>query len=303
MKMGKSKGSVSLLLLLAALVLALIAHLGLLWSTKQLDRTRHVMLTRQLRNLNGSFLRVFSGQRPPKGQWTCYEGTLQPAGETVKVTVTSTYSSDNLINFLKFKAAAGGDAEAAQQLCQLHIIFSEAQQNLAGRYALASRKTKGLEYLAEQSLYIQANNEEVRLPQIGFLSGKALSGLTIDGTETDGLHARFYYLPAYDDITLSSNTTMLGSSVLSKYGRFTIGENCHFPHRVALMSEQGSITIKQNTRLDKALIMAYSQVVIESGCRINGLIIANEIVLLGPSEFTADADVVAPFASAVFTDA
>lgn len=300
---GKSKGSVSLLLLLVSLVLLLIAHLGLLWSSKQLDRTQHVLLTRQLRGLTGSFLQTFSGKRPPKGQWICYDGTLQPAGAKIKVTGTSTYSGDNLINFLRFKAAADGNAEAVQQLCQLHMEFSEAQRRLAGRYALVSRKVKGLEYLPEQSIYIQANNEEVRLPQISFLEGKALSGLTIDNTEFDGLHACFYYLKSYDDITLKGGTTMLGSSVLSKYGRFTLGEKSRFPHRVALMSEQSSITIRKNTRLDKALVMAYSQVIIEPGCRINGLIIANEIVLLGPSEFTADADVVAPFTSAAFTDA
>ncbi len=303
MKMAKSRGSVSLFLLLTSLILLLTAHLGLLWSGKQLEKTQHTLLTRQLRALNGSFLQVFSGKRPDAGQWVCYDGTLKPDAGTVQVTATSSYSSDNLINFLKFRAVASGNTDAAQQLCQLNIVFSEAQKNLAGNYALVSRKNKGLEYLQDQSLYIQASSEEVRLPQISFLQGKALSSLTIDNTDVDGLHARFYYLSAYDNITLRSNSTMLGSSVLSKYGRFTLGENSYFPHRVALMSEQGSIIIKANTRLDKALIMAYSQVTIEEGCRINGLIIANEIVLLGPSEFTADVDVVAPFTSAAFTDA
>lgn len=299
---GKSKGSVSLLLLLTCLLLAATAHLGLLWSSRQFAKTQEALAARQMRRLNSSLMQKYFYERPQAGKWVALDSVLQPGGVDVQIQGSSSYSSDNLIHLLQFKAASGKYADVAQQISRLQLTFSEAQRNLAAKYALASVKTKGLEYLPQQSLYIQASREEVRLPQMYFLYNKALNGLSIDNTDMDGLHARFYYLNSSDAITFKANTLMLGSSVVGKSGAIIIGENCHFPHRVALISENGSITIKKNTRLDKALIMAYSRVIIEPGCKINGFIAANEIQFLGVSEFTADAYVVAPFTSAAFVE-
>ena len=79
-----------------------------------------------------------------------------------------------------------------------------------------------------------------------------------------------------------------------------IGAGCSFPNRVAMYSQKGNITIGDNVRMDKALIHAYGTVTIGTGCKIKGLILANKIILKGASTFSADADVVAPFASCAF---
>ena len=118
----------------------------------------------------------------------------------------------------------------------------------------------------------------------------------------EGLTKHFTYLDSDSTFSFTRGSTLLGDSVFVNKGSIVVNANCVFPNRLALYSQKGSITIGDNVRMDKALVHAYSTVTIGSGSKINGLIIANKIILKGASSFSADADVVAQFASCVFTD-
>lgn len=302
------KGSVSIMLLVSCLILALLAHLALISSRQQFKEAQMRVLGKQLRHLNNSFFVGLADAELPSGQWLCFQGVIQPGKEAVEVICKSEYSSDGLINFLEVKSIAAnyadksGNAAAAQRLCRLKMTFAEAQKKMAGKYVLASKKATGLEYLEQEDLYIQASTEEVKLPALSFFQGKATSSITPDEVVDEGLTRRFTYLNSSNIFTFKKNGVIRGQSVFGNKASIIIGANCHFSDRLAIYSTQGNITLEDNVRLDKALLHAYGTVTIGSGCKIRGLIIANNIVLKGKSTFSADADVLAAFTSSAFSN-
>jgi hypothetical protein len=79
-----------------------------------------------------------------------------------------------------------------------------------------------------------------------------------------------------------------------------IEADCQFFERVILLSK-GNITIKDGVKLPQALLMAYGKVSVGTGCKIGGVIFSgSNIELLGSSDLTHDAEVVARFSSAHF---
>ncbi len=307
--MSKSeKGSVSVVLLIICFVLALLAHLALISSRQELKEARQRVLAKQLRHLNNSFFMKLANEELPSGQWQCFQGRVQPGKESVTVNCKSEYSSDGLINFLEVKSKAdnyagqSGNADAVQRLCRLKMNFAEAQKKMAEKYVLTSKKATGLENLEQEALYIQASTEEVTLPALSFFQGKAASSITSDETVNEGLTRRFVYLNSSQIFTFKKNSVIRGQSIFTNKASIIIGATCHFPDRLAMYSTQGNITLEDNVRLDKALLHAYGTVTIGSGCKINGLIIANNIVLKGKADFSADADVLAAFASCAFSN-
>ena len=92
----------------------------------------------------------------------------------------------------------------------------------------------------------------------------------------------------------------MAATVFVNKAGIEIGSGTSFPDRIAMYSQKGNITIGDNVRMDKALLHAYGTITIGTGCKIKGLIIANKMILKGTSEFSADADVVAPFVSCAF---
>ena len=125
------RGSISIYLLLVALLLALLAQLGLLCCRQMLEKSRQGLLKQQLRRLNNScFLKLKDAELTP-GDYLCFEGVLRPGQEVVAVKATSSQSSDGLINFLEVKGTAPNVNGAVQGLCQLTLRFSEPQRLLA----------------------------------------------------------------------------------------------------------------------------------------------------------------------------
>ena len=296
------RGSISIYLLLVALLLALLAQLGLLCCRQMLEKSRQGLLKQQLRRLNNSyFLKLKDAELTP-GDYLCFEGVLRPGQEVVTVKVTSSKSSDGLINFLEVKGTAPNVNGAVQGLCQLTLRFSEPQRLLAEQYALVSKTATGLEYLAQEGVYKQASTEEVKLPEVRFFFNKAASDITADVAISEGLSRHFTYLDADKSFAFKSNSRLPGATVFVNKGSIEIGSGCSFPDRLVMYSQKGNILIGDNVRMSKALVHAYGTVSIGTGCTINGLIIANKIILKGTSSFSADADVVAPFASCAFTN-
>lgn len=294
------RGSISIYLLLVALVLALLAQLGLLLSRHELDKVQRRLLGQQLRHLNNSYFVALKGSDMAIGSHALFTGELEPGH--VNVTAKVERSSDGLIRFFEVKSTAANQGSAVQRLCQLTLDFAQPQRALAGRYALASKAATGLEYLPSEAVYKQASTEEVKLPEVRFFYNKAASDTTADTALNEGLSRHFTYLDLAKSFAFKSNGRYLGDTVfINKFG-IDIGAGSSFPDRLVLYSQKGNITIGNNVRMDKAFIHAYATVSIGSGCKIKGLILANKIIFKGASEFSADASVVAPFTSCAFTN-
>lgn len=296
------RGSVSVFLLITTLILALMAQLALLWSRQELEKNQQRLLSQQLRLLTNSFFQSMKNKELAAGRQQCYTGTLQPGAEPVAVVAAKTVSGDGLISFLEVKGTAANHAGAVQRLCQITLDFADAPRAWAGQYALASRTAEGLEYLQQEGLYIQASKEEVQLPAVDFLNKRATGSVTAAEAANEGLNKHFTYLASDTGFAFTRGSTLAGETTFVNRGSIIINANCVFPDRVALYSQKNSITIGNNVRMDKALVHAYGTVTIGAGCRINGLIIANKIILKGESTLSADADVVAPFTSCAFTN-
>ena len=301
MKKGE-RGSISIYLLLVALVLALLAQLGLLLSRHELDKVQRRLLGQQLRHLNNSYFVSLKDSDLAVGSHALFTGELEPGHAGVNVNAKVERSTDGLIRFLEVKSTAAAQGSAVQRLCQLTLDFAEPQRLLAGQYALASKTATGLEYLPSESVYKQASTEEVKLPVVRFFYNKAASDITAETALNEGLSRHFTYLDLDKTFTFKGNGRYLGDTVFINKSGIDIGAGSSFPDRLVMYSQKGNITIGNNVRMDKAFIHAYATVTIGSGCRIKGLILANKIIFKGASEFSADADVVAPFTSCAFTN-
>lgn len=295
--MRSSRGSLSLSCLVICLLLLLLVQLPLLWGIREQERLRDFWRGYQLRLLCGSVLQVRDSL--PPGEYVFYEGLLLPGKEPVTVTGLSKDSEDGLINLLELSATAANHAGAVQRLRRLQLSFSQNQRQLGEEgWALASINLTGTEYLPEEAKYTSI--EEVTVPQVSFLENIGLDNLSSKSAEINGLSNRFYYLPTNSLLTLSSTKPFYGSAVIINHSNIKIGSGSHFPDRLVLLNDKGDITLQQGVRLDKALVMSPGTVIIAKNCRINGLVIAKNIILEGTSTFTADAEVVAPFTSAAF---
>ena len=298
----RERGSISLYLLVVALLMTLLAHMALLWSQREFGKTKQRLLEQQLRQLNNSYFLNLKDSSLAPGQYQCFAGVLQPGNEPIEIIAKSEDSTDGLINFFQVQGTAANLGSAVQRLCRLSLNFSESQRLLAGQYALASKTVTGLEYLPQEAVYKQASTEEVKLPEVRFFFNKAASDITADVAISEGLSRHFTYLDADKSFAFKSNSRLPGATVFVNKGSIEIGSGCSFPDRLVMYSQKGNILIGDNVRMSKALVHAYGTVSIGTGCTINGLIIANKIIFKGASSFSADADVVAPFASCAFTN-
>lgn len=295
----KKRGSISLASLMLCLVLIVISVLVLTAAGREYAREREFLRGQQLRSLCGAMYLQHKAQLA-EGEHLLYEAVLLPEEEKVQVTAKKALSSDGLISYLELTAQAAEHSDAEQCLRQLQLTFSDKQREWSTASALVAARLTGQEYLPTEALYTSVNSEEVKLPEVSFMAGKAVNNMPARDAQNNGLSACFYYIPSYTNLQFNSSKTFCGDSVVVNKGSITLGAKAKFPDRVALISEYGEIVINKNCQLDKAVIMSNSTVTIAPGCKINGLIIAKAIILQGASTFTADASVVAPFASAVF---
>ena len=290
--MHSAKGSISLPCLLAALLLALSAQLCLLYAVKGYEAEKVFLRGQQLRLLCGSVLQSIGQTPQPAGTQLCYEGELQPGSEPVKVTSESSYSSDGQIDYLKVSAVAANHVGAVQRLHRLRVSFSPEMRKLATKSVLA-----GGEYLQQAALYTSI--EEVRLPQISFLQNKCAASLNKRTTEENGLSARFYYLRSNTSLSLGSKG-LQGATLIANKLSINTAPGSYYPDRIVLISEEGDITLGNGTKMAQALLLAKGTVTIGAGCRLNGFVLADKVVLRGTADLTPDKGAVEPMLTPAF---
>ena len=295
--MHSAKGSISLPCLLAALLLALSAQLCLLYAVKGYEAEKDFLRGQQQRLLCGSVLQTLGCAPQPAGEQVCYEGELQPGNEPVTVTSESSYSSDGQIDYLKVSAVAANHVGAVQRLHRLRVSFSPEMRKLAAKSVLAGRSLTGSEYLQQAALY--TSTEEVRLPQISFLENKCAASLNKRTTEENGLSARFYYLRSSTSLRLGSKG-LQGATLIADKFSINTAPGSYYPDRIVLISEEGDITLGDGTKMAQALLLAKGTVTIGAGCRLNGFVLADKIVLRGTADLTPDTGAVEPMLTPAF---
>ena len=95
------RGSISLYLLLVALLMAMFAHMALLWSQRELVKTKQRLLEQQLRQLNNSYFLSLKDSSLAPGQYQCFAGALQPGSEPVEIVAKSVDTAQALLQVLE----------------------------------------------------------------------------------------------------------------------------------------------------------------------------------------------------------
>lgn len=292
-----SKGSISIIILIGALFLAMLSQIALIFVTKSKSVILEDLQDYQLRRLCGSVAETTLTNTFLNGTENWPEITLEPGHYQVNVSVTRESSEDGLINYVVVGATANNDK--AFYLKKLFVNPPNVLQEKVKNYAIVYKSTlTGENFLTNSNLYT-STNEEV-LPNVKFLNGKALTTMTSELASQDGFSSKFYYIPTNNEFTFKANGKFYGSTVFVNSKTINILNNCTFYDRIMIISGAGNINIGKNVLLNKAIIAAYGTVTIDSGSKINGLITGNRIVLKGPVQISRDEEVVTPFSSAYF---
>ena len=300
--MNSQRGNISLVLLVIGLFLVAVAQLAMVYVQRNVQLEEEVWRGRQLRFLCSSVMEALSEKELATGETTFLESSLYPGNVPATVTTQVAFSSDGLFRYLDVKAQAGALAHS------LRNVEFQLQGNalpLAQQYMLISGKeVLGTEYLADEGIY--TSKEEVSIPQLDFLKNttdvkRSVAALGMEDVKLYGLDKRFYYLTnASTPLTFTKGLKVYGTAVIASEGSMVIEADCQFFDKVILLSK-GNITIKDGVKLPQALLMAYGKVSVGTGCKIGGVIFSgSNIELLGSSDLTHDAEVVARFSSAHF---
>mgnify|MGYP003530736674 FL=1 len=300
--MNSQRGNISLVLLVIGLFLVAVAQLARVYVQRNVQLEEEVWRGRQLRLLCSSVMEALAKKELATGEATFLESSLYPGNISATVTTKVALSNDGIFRYLAIKAQT---TDLAQNLRNVEFQLQGNALQLAQQYMLISGKeVLGTEYLADEGIY--TSKEEVTIPQLDFLknttdSKRSVAALGMEDVKLYGLDRRFYYLTnASTPLTFTKGLKVYGTAVIASEGSIVIEADCQFFDKVILLSK-GNITIKDGVKLPQALLMAYGKVSIGSGCKIGGVIFSgSNIELLGSSELTHDAEVVARFSSAHF---
>ena len=300
--MNSQRGNISLVLLVIGLFLVAVAQLAMVYVQRNGQLEEEVWRGRQLRLLCSSTIEALAKKELATGETNFLESSLYPGNVPATVTTQVAFSSDGLFRYLDVKAQAGA---LAHSLRNVEFQLQGSALQLAQQYMLISGKeVLGTEYLADEGIY--TSKEEVTIPQLDFLKNttdtkRSVASLGMDDIKLYGLDKRFYYLTnASTPLTFTKGLKVYGTAVIASEGSMVIEADCQFFDRVILLSK-GNITIKDGVKLPQALLMAYGKVSVGTGCKIGGVIFSgSNIELLGSSDLTHDAEVVARFSSAHF---
>ena len=300
--MNSQRGNISLVLLVIGLFLVAVAQLAMVYVQRNVQLEEEVWRGRQLRLLCSSVMEALAKKELATGEATFLESSLHPGNVPAAVTTKVALSNDGMFRYLAVKAQT---TDLAQNLRNVEFQLQGNTLQLAQQYMLISGKeVLGTEYLADEGIY--TSKEEVTIPQLDFLknttdSKRSVAALGMEDVKLYGLDRRFYYLTnASTPLTFTKGLKVYGTAVIASESSIVIEADCQLFDKVILLSK-GNITIKDGVKLPQALLMAYGKVSIGSGCKIGGVIFSgSNIELLGSSELTHDAEVVARFSSAHF---
>ena len=300
--MNSQRGNISLVLLVIGLFLVAVAQLAMVYVQRNVQLEEEVWRGRQLRLLCSSTMEALAKKELATGETNFLESSLYPGNVPAVVTTQVVFSSDDLFRYLAVKAQT---ADLAHSLRNVEFQLQGSALQLAQQYMLISGKeVLGTEYLADEGIY--TSKEEVKIPQLDFLKNttdakRSVAALGMEDVKLYGLDKRFYYLAnASTPLTFTKGLKVYGTAVIASESSMVIEADCQFFDKVILLSK-GNITIKDGVKLPQALLMAYGKVAVGTGCKIGGVIFSgSNIELLGPSDLTHDAEVVARFSSAHF---
>ena len=292
-----SRGSASLVLLIICLLLVVIAQLALFLTGKELKQTIGELRGRQLQELCYSAIGAAEALEGDNRQGCLGEVALEPGSVKGTLMYDSRCSADGLVSWLQLQAKSDDGMVRTINHCTLNLpkelIWLEKHHQL-----IYKTEIEGSEYLIDTNIY--ASKEEVRVPQVELFRSIGLDPVNDERLFKNGFDSRFYYLQDKTSgrrFRFSAEKTFYGSTVFSCHGNIYIGAGCKFPGRVVFIARKGSIEIGRNVQLSNAVIMADRSVVINSGCRIKGVVYADIIRIKGQSEFLKDENFVAHFSS------
>lgn len=273
--MGRSKGSVSVALLVVGLVFLLLAQIFYLYVGREYEKQQQLIRAEQLRMLCASTIESLSAADISDKNKT-FNVCLYPGAVPAAVSSKMKVSDDQCIRYLEVTAECG---ELRQRLRQTYFSLPETVKEQAHHYGIISgTSVTGAEFLPPETLY--TGTGEVMFPLAEAFAFQAIEELPMETLRLNGLSKRFYYLDDYGGVTFDRGMKVYGSGLIAVQGNIIISDNCEFTDPVILLTEK-KIEIGNNVKLPQALLLSRKGIVVGSGCSIGGVMISN-----GNIEFT-----------------
>lgn len=273
--MGRSKGSVSVALLVVGLVFLLLAQIFYLYAGREYEKQQQLIRAEQLRMLCASTIESLSAADISDKNKT-FNVCLYPGAVPAAVSSKMKVSDDQCIRYLEVTAECG---ELRQRLRQTYFSLPETVKEQAHHYGIISgTSVTGAEFLASETLY--TGTGEVMFPPAEAFAFQAIEELPMETLRLNGLSKRFYYLDDYRGVTFDRGMKVYGSGLIAAQGSIIISDDCEFTDPVILLTEK-KIEIGDNVKLPQALLLSRKGIVVGSGCSIGGVMISN-----GNIEFT-----------------
>lgn len=270
--MGRSKGSVSIALLVVGLVVLLLAQIFYLYAGKEYEKHQQLIRAEQLRILCASTIETLSAANIPDEN-KAFNVCLYPGAVPAAVSSKVKFSDDQCIKYLEVTAECG---ELRQVLRQTYFSLPEAVKVQAHIYGIISgTSVTGAEFLPPETLY--TGTGEVMLPPAEAFAFQAIEELPMETLRLNGLSKRFYYLDDYRGLTFDRGMKVYGSGLIAAQGNIIISDNCEFKDPIILLTEK-KIEIGDNVKLPQALLLSRKGIKVGSGCSIGGVMMSNGVI-------------------------
>lgn len=297
--MKTNRGSISLLTLLICSFLATSSLIFSYFLQHEYQQHLTFLRSQQLQLLGTSALEFLQKQEAmPTADSILLTTTLYPHAVPATLSYAKLQGRDGQIIQHKLLARC----QAIRHILSYHSFTLHPDNlELAQSYGIISaKKVVGAEYLPEGRTY--TSNREFIFPQTSFLTNNSVT-LDVAEVRLNGFDGLLHYTPSINQtLTIqynsSSNKKIHGPGIIIAKGSIVIKKNTILPDSLILISEAGTITLEENVTLGKALLFSHGAMTIGAGCQVNGLVFANNSVLInGPISFTKDIESVARFIS------
>lgn len=273
--MERSKGSVSVALLVVGLVFLLLAQIFYLYVGREYEKQQQLIRAEQLRMLCASTIESLSAADISDKNKT-FNVCLYPGAVPAAVSSKMKVSDDQCIRYLEVTAECG---ELRQRLRQTYFSLPETVKEQVHHYGIISgTSVTGAEFMTSETLY--TGTGEVMFPPAEAFAFQAIEELPMETLRLNGLSKRFYYLDDYRGVTFDRGMKVYGSGLIAAQGNIIISDNCEFKDQIILLTEK-KIEIGDNVKLPQALLLSRKGIKVGSGCSIGGVMMSN-----GTIEFT-----------------
>lgn len=288
--MNHSKGSVSLFLLLAAVILLLIGQLVVHYVLGEYKKQTEYIHNMQLRALCISAAESFAEKTPEQ---YVFKTVFYPGNSEARLHLKNTFSSDGNICCTEVNASS---TNAEQKVKRIKVTFDDTIKNMAQNYGVISSKDiLGKEYLPAGILY--TSNHEVILPAARSFEPWGINDLNMNTICLIGLCQRIYFSNDYQGIRVPAGSKIKGNGLIAAEGSITLSRGCKLVDEAVLISD-GKIIIEDNAELTNVLLLAGAGITVGKNCKIKGIAVSGgNIEFLGPVDFAYDGEVMQDFTS------